>query len=112
VQVAVDGVTIADTHHPTILFETSLPPRFYIPKVDVRMDLLTPTDQNTGCPYKGIARYWTVTTGETTHRNLAWSYPTPLPESRGIDGLVCFYNERADITVDGVAQSRPKTPFS
>jgi len=112
VQVTVGGVTVADTHHPTLLFETGLPPRFYIPKVDVRMDLLTPTDQHTGCPYKGIARYWSVATGETTHPNLVWSYPTPLPESEGIAGLLSFYNEHADITVDGELQPRPKTKFS
>ncbi len=112
VEVAVDGVTVADTHHPTILFETGLPARFYIPKVDVRMDLLTTTEKHTGCPYKGIANYWSVTTGPTTHPDLAWSYPTPLPESEGVAGLVAFYNEHADITVDGELVARPKTQFS
>ena len=112
VQVAVDGVTVADTHHPTILFETGLPARFYIPKVDVRMDLLTPTDHHTGCPYKGFADYWSVTTGDATHENLAWSYRTPLPESEGVAGLVAFYNEHVDLTVDGELLARPQTPFS
>ncbi len=112
VEVVVDGVTIADTHHPTVLFETGLPPRFYIPKVDVRMDLLTPTEKHTGCPYKGIANYWSVTAGGTKHPDLAWSYPTPLPESEGVAGLVAFYNEHVDLTVDGELQERPKTPFS
>ena len=44
---------IADTHQPTLLFETGLPTRYYIPKLDVRLDLLTPTDTVTGCAYKG-----------------------------------------------------------
>jgi uncharacterized protein (DUF427 family) len=112
VQVAVNGVTIADTHRPTLLFESNLPIRYYVPKSDVRMDLLAPTDHSTACPYKGFARYWAVQAGEETIHNLAWSYATPLPESIKVAGLVCFYNEHADITVDGVAQERPKTPFS
>ena len=112
VQVAVDGVTVADTHHPTILFETGLPARFYIPKVDVRMDLLTLTDHHTGCPYKGFADYWSVTAGEATHENVAWSYPTPLPESEGVAGLISFFNEHVDLTVDGELLARPQTPFS
>jgi uncharacterized protein (DUF427 family) len=112
VQVAVNGVTIADTHRPTLLFESSLPVRYYVPKSDVRMDLLESTDHSTGCPYKGFARYWSVTAGGETIPNLAWSYPTPLPESIKVAGLVAFYNERTDVTVDGVPQERPTTPFS
>jgi uncharacterized protein (DUF427 family) len=112
VEAEVDGVTVADTHHPTLLFETGLPTRFYIPKVDVRMDLLTPTDKHTGCPYKGIANYWSVTVGDATHDDIAWSYPTPLPESEGIAGLVAFYNEHVDLIVDGERPPRPQTKFS
>ena len=112
VQVEVNGVIVADTHHPTVLFETSLPPRFYIPKTDVRMDLLEPTDSSSSCPYKGTARYWSVRAGEQLVADLAWSYPTPLPESAPVAGLVCFYNEKVDLRVDGVAQDRPRTVFS
>jgi uncharacterized protein (DUF427 family) len=105
-------VTVAETTQPKVLFETGLPPRFYIPKPDVRMDLLTPTDTTSGCPYKGFARYWSVSAGEETIADLAWSYPTPFPESAKVAGLVCFYNERVDLYVDGVLQKRPDTPFS
>ncbi|HEX6312632.1 MAG TPA: DUF427 domain-containing protein [Acidimicrobiia bacterium] len=112
VQVIVDGVTVADTHRPTILYETGLPPRYYVPRTDVRMDLLDATDSRTGCPYKGFARYWNVRAGDAVHEDLAWSYPTPLPESQKIAGLVAFYNERVDLVVDGERQERPRTPFS
>ena len=64
VRVEVDGVVLAESDHPTILFETSLPPRYYLPKVDVRMDLLEPTDTVTRCPYKGQARYWSARVGD------------------------------------------------
>ncbi|MEO6467482.1 MAG: DUF427 domain-containing protein [Acidimicrobiia bacterium] len=112
VQVIIDGATVADSHHPRLLFETGLPTRFYVPRVDVRMDLLEPTDSQTACPYKGVAAYWTVAVGEKRHPDVAWSYPTPLPESQKIAGWVCFYNEKVDLIVDGETLERPKTKFS
>ncbi|RFU43488.1 DUF427 domain-containing protein [Actinomadura logoneensis] len=107
VRVEVDGVTVAESGSPRMLFETGLPVRYYLPKTHVRMDLLEHTDTATGCPYKGTAEYWSVRTGDTVHRDIVWSYPTPLPESRDIAGLVSFYNEKVDIYVDGVLQARP-----
>jgi uncharacterized protein (DUF427 family) len=108
VRVEVDGVTIAESASPRLLFETGLPVRYYLPKTHVRMDLLTPTDSVSHCPYKGQAAYWSV----GSHADLAWSYATPLPESQKIAGLVCFYNEKVDVYVDGVRQQRPSTKFS
>lgn len=112
VRVLLDGEEIADSIRPVLLFETGLPTRYYLPKTDVRMDLLVPTDSETGCPYKGLARYWNVVVGDAVHEDLAWSYPTPLPEAQHVAGYVCFYNERVDLEVDGVALERPKTKFS
>lgn len=111
VVVEVDGAVIAETRRPVMLFETGLPARTYIPKDDVRMDLLTPTATETACPYKGVASYWSVTVGETTHPDLVWSYPEPLPESSGIAGLMAFYDEKVDVTVDGRRSERPDSPF-
>jgi uncharacterized protein (DUF427 family) len=107
VRVLVDGEVVAESHRPWLLFETGLPVRYYLPKVDVRMDLLEATDSMTRCPYKGEASYWSVRAGGTLHDDLAWSYPRPLPESTRIAGHVAFYNERVDIEVDGVLQERP-----
>jgi uncharacterized protein (DUF427 family) len=112
VRVEVDGVTIAESTSPRLLFETGLPARYYLPKTHVRMDLLTPTDTVSHCPYKGQAEYWSVRAGDTLHQDLAWSYRTPLPESQKIAGLVCFYNEKVDLYVDGVRLERPRTKFS
>jgi uncharacterized protein (DUF427 family) len=112
VRVEVDGVTIAESVKPTLLFETGLPTRYYLPKTHVRMDLLTPTESETHCPYKGQAEYWSVWAGDTVHPDLAWSYRTPLPESQKIAGLISFYNEKVDIYVDGELQVRPRTKFS
>ncbi|MFC9660993.1 DUF427 domain-containing protein [Nocardia sp. NPDC127606] len=111
VRVEIDGVTVADSHSPRILFETGLPARYYLPLTDVRMDLLTASDTHTSCPYKGTADYWNVRVGDTEHADIVWIYRTPLPESQKVAGLACFYNEKVDIYLDGVRQDRPHTPF-
>ncbi|MPZ85794.1 MAG: DUF427 domain-containing protein [Actinophytocola sp.] len=112
VVVQVDGVTVADSHQPRILFETGLPPRYYVPLSDVRLDLLRPSDTRSHCPYKGTAAYWSVDTGGAVRDDLVWIYRSPLPESQKVAGLACFYNEKVDIILDGEPQGRPHTPFS
>jgi uncharacterized protein (DUF427 family) len=110
VRVEVDGVTVAESDQPRILFETGLPPRYYLPLTDVRMDLLSSSDKSTHCPYKGTAGYWSVDTGTRVHQDLVWIYRTPLPESQKIAGLACFYNERVHLYVDGELQ-KPRSPL-
>ena len=112
VRVQVDGVTVAESTSPRLLFETGLPARYYLPKTHVRLDLLIPTDTVSHCPYKGQAEWWSVRVGEHVYDDLAWSYPTPLPESQKIAGLIAFYNEKVDIYLDGELQDRPFTKFS
>jgi len=112
IRVEVDGMTVAESAKPTLLFETGLPTRYYLPKTHVRMDLLTPTERATHCPYKGQAEYWSLDVDGTVHADLMWSYPTPLPESQKIAGLIGFYNERVDLYVDGILQPRPVTQFA
>jgi uncharacterized protein (DUF427 family) len=107
VEVVVDGATVADSHHPLLLFETGLPVRYYLPRSDVRLDLLEPSSAHTACPYKGRAEYWHLRTGGALHEDIVWSYPTPLPESARIAGYLSFYNERVDIVVDGEGEERP-----
>ena len=104
VRVELDGITVADSRRPRILFETGLPPRYYLPLTDVRMDLLRPSDSETHCPYKGTASYWSVDTGRAEHRDIVWAYRFPLPESQKIAGLACFYAEKVDLFVDGELQ--------
>ena len=111
VRIEVDGVTIAESASPRLLFETGLPVRYYLPKTHVRMDLLVPIDTVSHCPYKGQAEWWSVRVGETVHEDLAWSYRMPLPESQKIAGHIAFYDEKVDVYVDGVLQERPKTKF-
>ena len=111
-RVEIDGVVLAESANARVLFETGLPPRWYVPKTDVRMDLLVPTESATHCPYKGKAQYWSARVGDHLVQDLAWSYRTTLPESQKIAGLVAFYNERVDLFIDGEPQERPITKFS
>ena len=112
VQVSIGGEVVADTHRPVLLFETGMPTRYYIPKLDVRMDLLRSSDRTTRCPYKGWAHYYSVEAGGEVHPDMAWYYPQATDEASKIAGLLAFFNERVDITVDGESHPRPVTPWS
>jgi uncharacterized protein (DUF427 family) len=112
VRVEVEGVTVAESSSPHLLFETGLPARYYLPKPHVRMDLLELEERVTRCPYKGEAQSFAVRTAERLHESLAWCYPTPLPESQKIAGLIAFFDEKTDIFIDGEPQARPSTKFS
>ncbi len=112
VRVEVDGHVVADTNRPVLLYETGLPTRYYIPQLDARMALLEATPNVTHCPYKGTASYWTLRVGGRTYKDFVWAYPRPIPEIPKIENLLCFYNEKVDLYVDGVKQERPVSPFS
>jgi uncharacterized protein (DUF427 family) len=112
VEVFIKGVKVADSRKPRLLFETGLPPRYYLPITDVRLDLLVPSDTETHCPYKGTATYWSVRIEGELFKDRVWTYRAPFPESQKIAGLAAFYNEKVDLYVDGERQERPKTPFS
>lgn len=108
VEVFIGTEKVADSVRPLLLFETSLPTRYYLPFADVRTDRLTASETVSRCPYKGRARYWS----HPAVPDVAWSYPDPIPENPKIRDLVAFYNERVDIVVDGVPQPRPQSPWS
>jgi len=109
VRVRAGGRLVADTRRPRLLFETGLPTRYYIPRLDVRLDLLEPSSLRTTCAYKGTTTgYWAVRGDDGSPREVAWSYAAPAPECAKIANLVCFFNERVDIAVDGVELPRPE----
>jgi uncharacterized protein (DUF427 family) len=112
VRVSVNGVVVAETDRPTILFETGLPPRYYIPPEDVRVDFLVPSDKRTQCPYKGVASYHSVEAGGETAEDLVWHYPEPIAAAAKIQGNLSFFNEKVDLEVDGEPQERPQTQWS
>ncbi|GAA4880135.1 hypothetical protein GCM10023203_33770 [Actinomycetospora straminea] len=84
----------------------------------MRLDLLHPSATRTTCAYKGVASYWAVpdtatdTTAAGTPTDVAWTYPDPLPDAVPVADMVCFFDERVDIVVDGRRGPRPLTPWS
>ena len=112
VKVSVNGEVVAQTERPKVLFETGLPPRYYIPREDVREEALLKSKKTTRCPYKGIASYWSVEAGGERVEDLIWYYPEPIPEAAKIKGLLAFFNEKVDLEVDGEIQERPRTQWS
>ena len=112
VEVRLAGQAIANSRRPHLLFETHLPTRYYLPREEVRMDLLLPSPTTIRCPYKGVATYWSVRAGGRIHEDLAWTYEDPIAENPKIRGLVAFFNERVDLLVDGTPLAKPLTPWS
>jgi uncharacterized protein (DUF427 family) len=108
IRVSIGGQTVADTRRAVALFETGLPTRWYIPRDDVAAQLTRNDGHRTTCAYKGHATHWDVA-GE---RAVAWSYELPLNDAVPVRSMIAFYNERADIEVDGQLEERPRTQWS
>lgn len=102
VRVEKDGVVLAESTSPVAVFETGLPTRWYLDRTDVRWEHLVASETQSECPYKGTtSRYWSVQIGDVTHEDLAWGYDFPTRQLAPITGLVCFYNEKVDVYLDG-----------
>jgi uncharacterized protein (DUF427 family) len=112
VRVLRDGTVLADSRRAKVLFETVLPPRYYLPLEDVRTELLVPSGTRSRCAYKGSASYWHVRVGERVLEDLVWSYPDPQHDGEPVRDLLCFFNERVDLELDGEVQERPTTQYS
>jgi uncharacterized protein (DUF427 family) len=108
IRVSVGGQTVAETRRAVALFETGLPTRWYIPRDDVSAELVRNETRHTTCAYKGHATHWDVAGEEA----IAWSYEMPLNDAVPVRSMIAFYNERADIEVDGEREERPRTQWS
>jgi uncharacterized protein (DUF427 family) len=104
------GQALADSRRAMALYETSLPTRWYLPRDDVRLDLLEPSTTRTVCAYKGEASYYSLASGAVT--DIAWHYPDPLHDATRVRDHVCFYAEKTELAVDGATVPRPVTPWS
>jgi uncharacterized protein (DUF427 family) len=113
VRVELDGILLAESRSPVMVFETGLPTRYYVNRTELHLEHLVPSSTVTACPYKGTTSgYWSVRTGDALHPDLAWTYDFPTRQLLPIAGLVSFYNEKVDISIDGRPQPRPVTHFS
>ena len=112
VRISAGGTLLAHSTRPKLLFEGVMPmPRYYLPREDVHVELRT-SDTRTVCAYKGVATHYSVPLTDGQLTDVAWSYEDPLHDAQPVAGLICFYQERLDTEVDGVAVSRPRTPWS
>lgn len=106
-----DGVVLAESTRPVLLFETLLPTRYYLSPEEVRADLV-PSPTRSYCAYKGQASYWSAVLPGQTVADLAWTYDAPQREAEPVRGLISFFDERIDVVLDGTAVARPVTPWS
>ena len=113
VRIVVSGQVMAESSRALMLFETGMPTRYYLPREDVRAELLQPSERHTACPYKGTADYWHLNLGDEVFEDLVWSYPEPVAEAARIKDYLCFFDERVEaVFVDGTAMERPVTKWS
>lgn len=100
-------VVLAETERPLVVDEQDHGLVVYVPRDDVRMQHLAPSDTVTYCPFKGRARHWRLAAGDDTA--VAWSYEEPYPEVGRIAGYVAFYQDRVTVEI-GVAARRGNRP--
>lgn len=111
-RISLDGELLAETRRATALYETGLPPRYYIPAEDVRTELLVQSSSRSRCAYKGSASYWSVQVGDRLVEDLVWVYRDPMRDAEDVRDLLCFFSERVGLEVDGVATERPQTQWA
>ncbi len=109
VRVSIDGELLSESGRSLVLFETGLPPRWYLPRDDVRMDLLVPNEKRTSCPYKGHASYFSARVNGHLEEDLAWTYEEPRHDAADVRDYIAFFNERVDLEIDGESEELAAT---
>lgn len=101
VVVTFKGTLVADTERALQLNEGSYGPVLYIPRSDCKMEHFIETEHQTRCPFKGEARYWTLSSKDGEAVNAVWAYDNPLPVATDIRNHVAFYPDKVDIRAGG-----------
>lgn len=100
VRATFNDAVVFDTEAGMLLHESNILPVLYVPEADIDLDLLTPTETSTHCPFKGDASYWSITVGDRTATDAAWGYPEPMDEAPFLLGHKAFYWDRLDAWFD------------
>lgn len=113
IRATLGGETLVDTQAAKLLHETRLLPTYYLPRSDVRFDLLEPTDHSTHCPFKGDARYWTIRVGDEVAENAVWGYDEVIEGAPDLSDYVAFYFGIPDhwYEEDEELVGHPRDPF-
>ena len=112
VRIELDGVVLAESSSPVMVFETGLPTRYYLNRTEINVEHLIRTETQTACPYKGTTSgYWSIRVSGSVHPDLAWAYDFPTRQLQPIAGLIAFYNEKVDIYLNDELLERPTTHF-
>lgn len=99
VRVTLGDTVLAESNQALTLREASYEPVLYIPRSDIRMELLERTEHTSRCPYKGLANYFSIKLPGLVRENAAWSYETPNPVAAPIAGYLSFYPDQVTIEV-------------
>jgi len=94
------GEVLVDTTDTLVVCETALAPRLYVHPRHVRTDLLSKSETQSFCPYKGTATYWSALIGDIVLEDVAWSYEDPLPESVPLQHHLSFYDDRVSVVCE------------
>lgn len=95
IRVRLGGVDIVDTTRGYVVLEGVYPPRYYVPREDVKAELTDTSDGGT-CPWKGEWRHLDLTAGGQKVGRAAWSYHATTPVCAPIQGFVAFYANKVD----------------
>lgn len=108
IEVIVLGEKVADSRNAVFLFEGVSRPRYYLPRTDVRQDLLVPSSKTSVCAYKGSANYYSIKVGDQIAEDIVWYYRYPAAEVIKIAGRVAFYSENVEaFYIDGQKEQWP-----
>jgi uncharacterized protein (DUF427 family) len=98
VRVERDGELLAESDRAIALEETGLPTRYYLPRDDVRMELLSPSSTTSHCPFKGDATYFSAPGAHDAF----WVYEAPSEDDAlPVAGMLAPWPGRVDVIVDG-----------
>lgn len=100
VQVRFAGAVLADSADAVTVEESGYPPVHYLPRDDVRMDLLQPSERTSYCPFKGRANYYSAMVADRVAVNAAWTYAAPYDEMARLEGRLAFYPDRVEVNVE------------
>ena len=96
------GHVVADTRAALILKEHVYPGVIYVPRADADMRFFARTNRETTCPYKGVANYFSLRSGEGEDANSVWTYENPKPAALALREHLAFYPDKVEIQHEAV----------